>query len=947
MCPTQILEVSKCVLKDEVGMNASAQTLGSRDWPQTGLPTKKGQLIPLSVNKQKEVEVFLDDQLTKGYIRPLISPQTSPIFFVPKKDGKKHMVQDYRYVNKFTIKNNYPLPLISQLVDKLKGCKLFTKMDLHWGYNNVRVKEGDEWKAEFVMHKRAFEPLVMYFGLCNSPTTFQKMMNEIFHNMSDVCVVYIDDLMVFTKSDNQEEHDKIMLEVLWWLKANDLFVKPEKYHFWVKEVDFLGMIVSCNGIKMDPSKVLAILKWPDLTNVKQVRAFLGLGNFYQRFIKDYAIIACPLTDLTCKDTPFMFGDKERGVFNTLKAAFMKAPVLQYPDQDREFRLETDASEFAVGGVLSVKGNDGDFRPVTYMSHLMTPPECNYPIHDKEMLAIIKATECWRHYLEATPYAFEIHTDHNNLTYFMRSQNLSKWQAHWQLWMSHFNYSLVYRKGTAMHVANPLSRHSDHYVHSSENNKEQVPLQPETVNKIIDAFEKSHNDRQLIISEFHNLPAAGHKGNKATYNTLWKHYRWKGMKEQVQQYVKHCQCCQKGKATNKAPAGELLPLPTPQGPWQDITVDFTEMPEFLRYNNILVVIDWFSKEAVFIPCTKEENALMTAELFRDHVWCQYSLPSSVISDRESIFTFHFMGELYKILEIKQKMSTAFHPQTDGQTEWLNREINTYLRIYVSDHQQDWAKWIKIAQFFWNNTVSFVMTDSPFGMTRSYSPHLRTEPVDVSAPVAKDFVAIFNKVIAASEKAKITMKSQANKHHSVAPIYNIGDQVWLSMENLRMLNRASKKLTEKWIGPYEISSVMPNAVKLKLLKTLCIHPVVNISWVKPYLGPLPGQPISCPGPIHVTEDHNEEYEVDAIIDLHIYKGKLQYLVYWKGYDESERTWEPVSNLKNSPEVVEQFHQSHPSTPWHLQMTQVDFTSLFSMMPGNLCDPFPTFCRLESNT
>ena len=213
------------------------------------------------------------------------------------------------------------------------------------------------------------------------------------------------------------------------------------------------MIVSCDGIKMDPSKVLAIWKWPNLTNVKQVRAFLGLGNFYQHFIKDYAIIACPLTDLTCKDTPFTFGDKERGAFNALKTAFTKAPVLQYPDQDHEFWLETNASEFAVGGVLSVKEDNGDFRPVAYMSHSMTPPKRNYPIHDKEMLAIIKAIECWRHYLEAMPYAFKIHTDHNNLMYFMRSQNLSKRQACWQLWMSRFNYSLVYQKGTVMHVAN--------------------------------------------------------------------------------------------------------------------------------------------------------------------------------------------------------------------------------------------------------------------------------------------------------------------------------------------------------------------------------------------------------------------------------------------------------------------------------------------------------------
>ena len=279
--------------------------------------------------------------------------------------------------------------------------------------------------------------------------------------------------------------------------------------------------------------------------------------------------------------------------------------------------------------------------------------------------------------------------------------------------------------------------------------------------------------------------------------------------------------------------------------------------------------------------------------------------------------------------------------------MNREINTYLHIYVSDRQQDWAKWIKITQFVWNNTVSSVTTDSPFGITRSYSPRLGTEPVDVSAPAAKDFVAIFNKVIAASEKAKITMKSQADKHRSTAPIYKIGDQVWLSTDNLHMLNRALKKLTERWIGPYEISSVMPNAVELKLPKMLRIHPVVNISRVKPYLGLLPGQPVSRPGPIHVTEDRDEEYEVDAIVDSRIYKGKLQYLVHWKGYDESERTWEPVSNLRNSPEIVKQFHASHPSAPHHLRMAQADFDSLFTSMLVNLCDPFPTFCHLESDT
>ena len=190
------------------------------------------------------------------------------------------MVQDYHYLNEHIVKNNYPLPLIVQLVNKLQGTKMFTKMDLRWGYNNIRIKEGDEWKAAFVCYCSAFEPLVMFFGLCNSPSTFQMMMNEIFTDMEDV-VVYIDDIMIFTKTDNPKEHDKIMLEVLHCLEENDLYVKPEKCTFhYATEVDFLGIIVEKDGIRMDQEKVKAILDWPAPSNVKGVRSFLGLANFY-------------------------------------------------------------------------------------------------------------------------------------------------------------------------------------------------------------------------------------------------------------------------------------------------------------------------------------------------------------------------------------------------------------------------------------------------------------------------------------------------------------------------------------------------------------------------------------------------------------------------------------------------------------------------------------------
>ena len=498
----------------------------------------------------------------------------------------------------------------------------------------------------------------------------------------------------------------------------------------------------------------------------------------------------------------------------------------------------------------------------------------------------------------------------------------------------------------MHVADPLSRRLDYYISSSEDNKDQTLLNPVSI-KSVDITDQTYEERQSLITDFHDTPVAGHKGVKAMFNALRKHYTWKGMKEQIQTYVKHCQKCQQSKVSNQKTSGSLLPLPIPEGPWLDVTMDFTEMPESLGYNYVLVVVDWFSKEAVFVPCTKEETALTTAELFRDHVWCQHGLPSTVVSDRGSVFASNFLGELYRLLGIKHKMSTAFHPQTNGQTERLNREINQYLRTYVNDRQNDWAKWIKITQFVWNNMVSEVTTDSPFGITRSYSPCMGVEPVQTVAPAAKDFAAIFNKVIESSEKAKCNMKLQADKHRNPAPDYTVGQQVWLSMDNLRMLNRTSKKLTEKWIGPYEVTRVTPNAVELKLPKTLRIHPVVNVSRVKPYLGPLPGQPISRPGPVHVSEECDEEYEVDYIVASHIYKRQLQYLVHWKGYEEHERTWEPSSNLKNSPLVVERFYKENPSAPRRLRMLQSDFDSLFTRVPENLTVCEPTFCSLESCT
>ena len=249
---------------------------------------KKGKIYSLSRVEREEVQEFVKDQLRKGYIRPLKSPQTSLVFFVLKKDGKKRMVQNYRYLNSWTIKNNYPLPLISDLIDSIGKKMVFTKMDLRWGYNNVRIKEENEWKAAFLMPEGSFEPTVMFFGLTNSLATFQAIINDLLRDLvvKEKVAVFIDDIMVATETE--EGHDEIVEEVLRRLEENDLFVKPEKCVWKVREVGFLGVIIGEDGVRMEKEKVQGVIEWLMPRSVKDVQKFLGLANYYRWFVKDFA-----------------------------------------------------------------------------------------------------------------------------------------------------------------------------------------------------------------------------------------------------------------------------------------------------------------------------------------------------------------------------------------------------------------------------------------------------------------------------------------------------------------------------------------------------------------------------------------------------------------------------------------------------------------------------------
>ena len=368
---------------------------------------RKGKVYLLSREEREEVREFVREQLRKGYIWPSKSPQMVPVFFVGKKDGRKRMVQDYRYLNEWTIRNNYPLPLISDVLENIGTKKVFTKMDLRWGYNNVRIKKGDKWKAVFTTPEGSFESTVMFFGLTNLPATFQAMMNELLRDLINTGKVaaFIDDVII--GMETEEGHDEIVAEVIRRLEENNLYMKPEKCKWRVREVEFLGVVIGPEGIKMEKEKMKGVLEWLTPECVKDVQKFLGLANYYHRFIEGFTSIVRPLHDMVKKDRKWEWTEKQERAFEELKKRFTQGPVLAAPDLDRKMRMEVDTSDYTIGGVLSIEGEDGKWRPVTFLSKSLNEIERNYEIHDKEMLAIIRGLESWRYLLEGAKFKFKI------------------------------------------------------------------------------------------------------------------------------------------------------------------------------------------------------------------------------------------------------------------------------------------------------------------------------------------------------------------------------------------------------------------------------------------------------------------------------------------------------------------------------------------------------------
>ncbi|MBW0568138.1 hypothetical protein O181_107853, partial [Austropuccinia psidii MF-1] len=559
-------------------------------------------------------------------------------------------------------------------------------IDLRGAYNLLRIKEGDEHLTCFRTKYGSYEYLVMPFGLTNAPASFQNLVNDIFQDLLDVyVVVYLDDIMVFSKSE--EEHVTHVSTVLSRLRANNLFAKASKCLFHVSSVEYLGYVVSSEGLKMDQAKVQQILNWPPPRNLKALQSFLGFANFYRRFIKNYSKKISSLTSFLKKDSCFPLNEEALSQFHQLKEAFTTAPILSHFNPSLPTIVETNASDYALGAVLSQVSDSGK-HPIAFNSRKLIPAELNYEIHDKELLGIVWALKRLRAFLLSLSSPFEVLTNHSSLQYFMTSKVLTRHQAHWAEFLSEFHFSITYCPGRLATLSDALSRWDDIYPERKKVWKDpqyRSILEDLGKGKSVQDYSLDSSSQLLLFKDWvvvpndstiqlsilqkrYNSPLAGHPGQEKTLKHVKQDFHWSGMTQFIKDYVSSCQQCSRNKITYHKKFGFLKPLPIPNGPWICVSMDFiTQLRLSNSFDSILVIVDRFSKMAVFIPTMSSITALDWTHLFIKNIFSKHGLPSSIVSDTGSLLVSSFWTNLCQQLKISRDLSTAYHPETDGQTE----------------------------------------------------------------------------------------------------------------------------------------------------------------------------------------------------------------------------------------------------------------------------------------
>ncbi|WVZ62205.1 LOW QUALITY PROTEIN: hypothetical protein U9M48_011975 [Paspalum notatum var. saurae] len=909
----------------------------------------------ISGSEHVEVKKQIDELLEKSYIRPSTSPWASPV--LGKKDGSQRMCVDYRGLNAVTIKNKYPLPRIEDLFDKLRGACVFSKIDLRSGYHQLRIRPSDIPKTAFTTHYGLYEYTVMSFGLTNAPAFFMYMMNSVFMDCLDkFVVVFIDDILVYSK--DKGEHADHLRHVLQRLRDNQLYAKFSKCEFWIDEVPFLGHVISKGGVAVDPRKVQDVLNWKVPTIATEIRSFLGLAGYYRRFIEGFSKIAKPMTTLLGKNVKFEWTKGCQAAFEELKKRLTTAPVLTFPDLHKTFSVYCDASRLGLGCVLMQEG-----KVIAYASRQLKDSEKNYPTHDLELAAVVHALKIWRHYLFRQKCY--IYTDHKSLKYIFTQSELNMRQRRWLELVSDYDLEIHYHPGKPNVVADALSRKCQvNFLIAREmppelgeefdrlslgflNNLGATTMEIEPTleqeirkrqlndEKIKEIKQKIsagkgkdfHEDadgivwyknlicvpevkeiRELILREAHETAYSIHPGSDKMYQDLKKTFWWYGMKREIAEFVAVCDICQRVKAEHQRPAGLLQPLKIPEWKWEEVGMDFiTGLPRTQAgYDSIWVIVDRLTKVAHFIPVKTTYSGARLAELYISRIVCLHGVPKKIVSDRGTQFTSHFWQRLHESMDTKLNFSSAYHPQTDGQTERTNQILEDMLRACALQYGSSWDKSLPYAEFSYNNSYQASIGKAPFEAL--YGRRCRT-PLHWNQPGEKQVFGpdIIKEAEEQMQVVRENMRVAQSRQKSYADhrrrdlSFEVGDYVYLKVSPMRGLRRfkVKGKLAPRYIGPFKILAKRGEvAYQLELPENLsAVHDVFHVSQLKKCLRvpeeQLPMEELSVQEDLTYTEHPTQILETAERVTRN--KVIKMCKVKWSHHTEEEATWEREDELK----------------------------------------------------